>query len=89
MDNSRAQAKHMCKCLQSWGGFLHFPNTDTEFLSVERSMITGSEQRRSTYLLLADHRPMRHILGYHIKYLALQNNVVNYSLISKCAPLVP
>lgn len=88
-DNSRAQAKHTCKCLQNWGGFLHFQNTDTGFLSEERRMIAGNTRRRSAYSLLADRRPTRRILGYHTKHLALQNNVINYSLISKCTPLVP
>lgn len=62
-DYSCALAKHTCECLQSWGGFLHFQNTDIGFVSEERRMIAGNEQRRSTYPLKAGCEPMRHILS--------------------------
>lgn len=60
-----------------------------DFGSEERRVIAGNEQRCSMHSLLADRRLMRCNLGHHIKYLASQNNVINYSLISKRVALVP
>lgn len=36
MDDSQAQAEHTCKGLKSWGGILHFQDTDAGFLREEK-----------------------------------------------------
>lgn len=88
MDNSWTQAEHMCKCWKSWGGFLHFQDTNPGFLREEKE--DGCWQGAMLLRWLTLRSQAKEIQsGFLTKYLALQNNALSYSLISKCTPLVP